>query len=94
MKIGFCGALAILFIALKLCGVIAWSWLWVLSPLWIPVAIVMAIPVLTLLFCGVMVMGALTVGYIMALCGWKSKPRPTVGGKTIYAQLLKNRARK
>ena len=27
--------LTILFIALKLCGVIAWSWLWVLSPLWI-----------------------------------------------------------
>ena len=30
--IGFCGLLAIAFIVLKLCGVIAWSWLWVLSP--------------------------------------------------------------
>jgi len=29
-------ALLILFIALKLCGVVAWSWWWVLSPLWIP----------------------------------------------------------
>lgn len=29
----FCTALTILFIALKLCGVIAWSWWVVLSPL-------------------------------------------------------------
>ena len=27
-------ALAVLFIALKLTGVIKWSWLWVLSPIW------------------------------------------------------------
>lgn len=33
--VGFSGLLAIAFIVLKLCGVIAWSWLWVLSPLWI-----------------------------------------------------------
>ena len=33
--IGFFGLLAILFIALKLTGVIAWSWLWVLAPIWI-----------------------------------------------------------
>ena len=37
--IGFCGLLAIVFIVLKLTNVIAWSWLWVLSPLWIPFAI-------------------------------------------------------
>ena len=24
-----------IFVTLKLCGVITWSWLWVLSPLWI-----------------------------------------------------------
>lgn len=35
MKIGLPGILLVLFIALKLLGVIAWSWLWVLSPLWI-----------------------------------------------------------
>jgi len=40
---GFCGLLAILFIGLKLTDHIAWSWLWVLSPLWIPFAIAMAI---------------------------------------------------
>ncbi len=37
--IGFLGLLTILFIALKLMGYIAWSWWWVLSPLWIPFAI-------------------------------------------------------
>ena len=31
--------LTIAFIVLKLCNVIAWSWLWVLAPLWIPIAI-------------------------------------------------------
>lgn len=31
--------LLIAFIVLKLCHVIEWSWLWVLSPLWIPLAL-------------------------------------------------------
>lgn len=33
--IGFVGLLTIAFIVLKLTNVIKWSWLWVLSPLWI-----------------------------------------------------------
>lgn len=37
--IGFGGMLAILFIGLKLTGYIDWSWTWVLSPIWIPIAI-------------------------------------------------------
>ena len=37
--IGFGGALALLFIGLKLGGVITWSWWWVLSPLWIGLVI-------------------------------------------------------
>ena len=37
--IGFCGLLTIAFIVLKLCNVIKWSWLWVLSPIWIPIAL-------------------------------------------------------
>ena len=32
----FSTLLLIAFIVLKLCHVIEWSWLWVLSPLWIP----------------------------------------------------------
>ena len=38
--IGFCGLLTILFIGLKLTNNIDWSWLWVLSPLWIPISII------------------------------------------------------
>ena len=34
--IGFTGLLTVLFVGLKLTNVIAWSWVWVLSPLWIP----------------------------------------------------------
>ena len=37
--IGFCGVLAIVFIVLKLIGKITWSWVWVLSPIWIPFVI-------------------------------------------------------
>lgn len=38
--IGFTGLLAIVFIVLKLCNVIDWSWWWVTAPIWIPLAIV------------------------------------------------------
>jgi hypothetical protein len=37
--IGFTGLLTVAFIVLKLTGVIAWSWWWVLSPLWIAAAL-------------------------------------------------------
>ena len=43
MTPGFIPLLAVLFIGLKLGGVIAWAWLWVLAPLWIPVAAWLAI---------------------------------------------------
>jgi hypothetical protein len=33
--IGFVGLLTIVFIVLKLTGVISWSWWWVFSPVWI-----------------------------------------------------------
>ena len=41
--IGFFGLLTIAFIVLKLLKVISWSWLWVLSPLWIPLVILILI---------------------------------------------------
>jgi len=41
--VGFLGLLAILFIGLKLGGVITWSWWWVLSPLWGPLAILLVV---------------------------------------------------
>jgi predicted small integral membrane protein len=39
----FITLLAILFIALKLVGIISWSWWWVLSPIWISFAILISV---------------------------------------------------
>lgn len=47
--VGFFGLLAIVFIGLKLgeVGAVAsWSWLWVLSPLWGPLALVVVVALL------------------------------------------------
>lgn len=41
--IGFAGLLTIAFIVLKLTNYIAWSWWWVLSPIWISVLIALVI---------------------------------------------------
>ena len=41
--IGFFGLLGVAFIVLKLTGFIDWPWIWVVSPLWIPLAIFIAI---------------------------------------------------
>lgn len=38
--LGICDVLAVVFIVLKLIGIIEWSWVWVLSPIWIQVLIV------------------------------------------------------
>jgi Transmembrane Fragile-X-F protein. len=37
--LGITGVLAVVFIVLKLVGVISWPWLWVLSPIWIGVLV-------------------------------------------------------
>ena len=37
--VGFTGLLTVVFIVLKLCHVINWSWWWVLSPMWISLAL-------------------------------------------------------
>lgn len=37
--IGFAEVLTIVFVVLKLCNIIKWSWVWVLSPLWIGFAV-------------------------------------------------------
>ena len=41
--LGFVNLLTIVFVVLKLTGVINWSWLWVLSPLWIGAGIAIVI---------------------------------------------------
>ena len=68
--IGFSGLLAIVFIALKLTGYIAWSWWWVLSPLWIPAAIFCVV----LLCIGIFMVCAVIVAAVATLLPWtKSK---------------------
>lgn len=41
--------LCLIFIVLKLTGLISWSWWWVLSPLWICLALVIMVVILTAL---------------------------------------------
>lgn len=47
---GPCFLLFFVFLVLKLCKVITWSWWWVTAPLWIPLGIIIAV---------VLVMGAI-----------------------------------
>ena len=46
--VGFIGLLQVALIVLKLCGVITWSWGWVLAPTWIGTLIVVALLALIL----------------------------------------------
>lgn len=51
--IGFVGILTIAFIILKLCGVITWSWYWVLSPIWITAILSVTILVFICILAGI-----------------------------------------
>jgi len=42
--------LTIILIILKLSGVIHWSWLWVIAPIWIPYAIIFGVWIIIALF--------------------------------------------
>jgi hypothetical protein len=48
--LGVCDVLGIVFIVLKLIGVISWSWWWVLAPFWIPLAIVILCAIIVAIF--------------------------------------------
>ena len=48
--IGFVGLLTVAFVVPKLCGVISWSWWWVLSPIWISAIIVVLILIGVVIF--------------------------------------------
>lgn len=53
--VSFLGLLAIVFITLKLVGVsvvATWSWWWVVSPLWIPLAIALTVFAVIMIFAG------------------------------------------
>lgn len=47
--IGVSGLLQVTFIVLKLCGVIDWSWWWVLSPTWISLGLVILLIVVAVI---------------------------------------------
>jgi hypothetical protein len=61
--VGFFGILAVLFIGLKLGGVIAWSWWWVLAPLWLPISI----------FLGILLVGLIVTGVVMGVASLFTK---------------------
>ena len=50
--IGFAGLLTIVFITLKLCHVINWSWWWVLAPLWGGFALFLIVLVIVAIIAG------------------------------------------
>ena len=41
--VSLCPLLTVLFIGLKLTGYVSWSWWWVLSPMWLPMVIVLSV---------------------------------------------------
>jgi hypothetical protein len=70
--IGLAGILFIVFLVLKLTGNITWSWWWITSPIWIPVALYVSIFTLTVIIVSVF----LTIGGSNAKIiveNWKEK---------------------
>ena len=57
INIGLGGILFVVFLVLKLVGVIDWSWWWITAPLWIPFAVVLIL----------WLIGALIIGIATAL---------------------------
>lgn len=52
-RIGFAGLLSLLFIGLKLTGVINWSWWLVLLPLYAPIALLLGVAVFALVIAAI-----------------------------------------
>lgn len=59
--LGLCEVLTVVFIVLKLCGVISWSWWWILSPLWIGFII------------GVLILAGVIIYYVLDARKYKKK---------------------
>lgn len=49
------GILGVVFVTLKLVGVVSWSWWWVTAPFWAPVAIALFIVAVALAITGIRV---------------------------------------
>lgn len=54
------GLTFIVFLVLKLCNVINWSWWWVTAPLWIPVALFVAV-------CAIVFIVGVFIGIVRAI---------------------------
>lgn len=52
--IGVVGLLGVVFVTLKLCGVIDWSWWWVTAPFWGGLAIAIVVLIVVFASAGVM----------------------------------------
>lgn len=66
IRIGIIPLTALVFTVLKLTHVIAWSWWWVLSPLWLlPVGIIV-------FFCGGIVLGLLALAFLKLVAKLKN----------------------
>lgn len=46
--VGLGGLLFVLFLALKLTGVIAWPWVWVFAPLWAPIILAIGLIIIAI----------------------------------------------
>jgi hypothetical protein len=64
-----CGALGVAFVVLKLCGVVNWSWWWVLAPFWMPLG------------AGIVVLAAVFIG--AAAKAYARKSRSSVAGAGV-----------
>lgn len=53
--------LAVAFIVLKILGLITWSWMWVLSPLWIPAVV----GLLMLVGCALIILGGAVIAVLL-----------------------------
>lgn len=63
------GLLGVVFVTLKLCEVIDWSWWWVLLPFYGPVGLALFVCLILLLIAGL----GLSVAYIIKRTQWGAK---------------------
>ena len=74
--IGFFGLLTIVLITLKLTEVIAWSWWWVLAPLWLPIAIFLAIIIVSAIVARIATGNSAVKGQKKRKADWKTANTP------------------
>ena len=76
--VGLATLLGVTFIILKLTGVIAWPWVWVLAPFWIGLAVFLGLVLLGLLLMGM----GLAVSRAIGAPNWSS--RGTRGAQLLH----------